>query len=255
VLSILEHFLNSIMPIGLRVAGLMSFAPFFGNLSIPAPIKAVFTIVLTALLYPICVIPPTASTPWGWMRLAFSEAILGLAMGLCLQIAFEGAQLAGQLAGFQLSFSLVNLIDPQTNVDTPVLSVFHQLLVLLIFLHLNVHHWMLRGLAKSFDYIPIGNVVISTAAMKSLFRDATAIWLVGVQIAAPILLATMLIDVTVGFLSKASPQLPAILLSIPLKSLVGYVVLAVAVGLWPAILEKQFTLALGWSETMLHLAH
>ena len=136
-----------------------------------------------------------------------------------------------------------------------MLSVFHQLLVLLIFLHLNVHHWMLRGLAKSFDYIPIGHVVISSAAMKSLFRDATAIWLVGVQIAAPILLATMLIDVTVGFLSKASPQLPAILLSIPLKSLVGYVVLAVAVGLWPGILEKQFTLALGWSETMLHLAH
>ena len=255
MLAILEHFLLRIMPIGLRVAGLMSFSPFLGDPAVPSPLKAAFTVVLTALLYPICAVPHLALTPWGWTRLAFSETMLGLAIGLCLQFVFEGVQLAGQLAGFQLSFSLVNLIDPQTNVDTPVLSVFHQLLALLLFLNMNVHHWILRGLAKSFDYIPIGSVVISAAAVKGLFRAATAMWLVGVQIAAPLLLATMLLDVTVGFLSKASPQLPAILLSIPLKSLIGYAVLAIAVGLWPGILEKQFALALGWSENMLHLAH
>jgi flagellar biosynthetic protein FliR len=254
VLSILEHFLYHAMPIGLRVAGLMSFAPFLGDIAVPSRIKAVFTIVLTALLYPVSVVPQFALTPWGWARLAMGEITIGLGLGLCMQFVFEGVQLAGQLAGFQLPFSLVNVIDPQTNVDTPVLSVFHQLLALLLFLRLDVHHWILRGLAKSFAYMPIGKVVISEAAMKVLFRDATAMWLVGVQIAAPILLATMLIDVTVGFLSKASPQLPAILLSIPLKSLVGYVVLALAVGLWPSILEKQFALALGWSENMLHLA-
>lgn len=253
--SVLEQFLYHAVPIGLRIGGLMSFAPFLGNVSIPARIKVAFTVVLSALLYPICVVPPMDLSPWSWARLAFSETMLGLALGLCLQIVFESAQLAGQLAGFQLSFSLVNIIDPNTNVDTPVLSVFHQLLVLLVFLTMNVHHWMLRGLAKSFDYIPVGKIVVSAAAVKELLHNAGAIWLVGVQIAAPILLATMLIDVTVGFLSKASPQMPAILLSIPLKSLIGYVVIAVAVTLWPTILEKQFTLAVGWSETMLRLAH
>ena len=73
--------------------------------------------------------------------------------------------------------------------------------------------------------------------------------------AAPVLLATLVLDVSVGFLTKASPQLPAMLFSIPLKSLVGYGVLAIAIGLWPAIFEKQFVLALGWSERLLHLAH
>jgi flagellar biosynthetic protein FliR len=77
---------------------------------------------------------------------------------------------------------------------------------------------------------------------------------VGIQIAAPLLFATVLIDVTVGFLSKASPQLPAILLSIPVKSLVGYLVVALCISLWPALFERQFTLALGWSERLLHLA-
>src|SRR5262249_50454251 len=158
------------------------------------------------------------------------------------------AQLAGQLAGFQFGFSLVNIIDPQTNIDTPVLSIFFQLLALLIFLQLNVHHWLFRGLAKSFEYVPVSKVVISLASTEELFRDASGLWLAGVQIATPLLLATLLIDVTVGFLSKASPQMPAILLSIPFKSFVGYGVLAISVGLWPLLFEKQFALALGWSE-------
>jgi flagellar biosynthetic protein FliR len=255
VLSILEHILYRALPIGLRIGGIMSFAPFLGSLSIPARIKGAFTLVLTGLLYPVCAVPEAVLTPFGWTRLVLGELTLGLALGLCLQFVIEGAQLAGQLAGFQFSFSLVNIIDPQTNVDTPVLSIFHQLFALLFFLNLNVHHWLLRGLVKSFVYVPVGSIVISTAAMKELFHAAEGMWLIGLQIATPILLATVLLDVTVGFLSKASPQMPAIFLSIPLKSMIGYAVLAIAVGRWPGIFEKHFTLALGWGERLLHLAH
>jgi flagellar biosynthetic protein FliR len=255
VLSILEHMLYRALPIGLRVGAFVSFAPFLGSLSIPARVKAAFTLVLTALLYPVCAVPQFALTPFGWTRLVLGELTLGLALGLCLQFVIEGAQLAGQLAGFQFAFSLVNIIDPQTNVDTPVLSIFHQLFALLFFLHFNVHHWLLRGLVKSFVYVPVGSIVISTAAMKELFHAAAGMWLIGLQIATPILLATVLLDVTVGFLTKASPQMPALFLSIPLKSMIGYAVLAIALGLWPGIFEKQFTLALGWSERLLHLAH
>jgi flagellar biosynthesis protein FliR len=255
VLTLLEHILFRGAAIAVRLSGVMSFAPFLSGVSIPARVKAVFTLVFTALLYPVCPVPVAVLTPAGWSKVVLGEAALGLAIGLCLQFIFEGVLLAGQIAGFQLSFSLVNIIDPNTNVDTPVLSIFHQQLALLIFLQLDIHHWILRGMVKSFDYVPVGSVVLSFAVVHELFRAAAAMWLIGVQIAAPLLFATILIDVTVGFLSKASPQLPAILLSIPLKSLVGYVVLGFAVGLWPSIFEKQFTLALGWSERLLHLAH
>ena len=255
MLSILEHILYRALPIGLRVSGLMSFSPFLGSVSIPIRIKAGFTLVLTALLYPICSVPQTALTLSGWTRLMLGELMLGLALGLCLEFVLEGAVLAGQLAGFQFAFSLVNIIDPQTDVDTPVLSTFYQLFALLLFLQMNVHHWLLRGLAKSFDYVPVGSIVITAPAMKELFRAAGGLWLLGVEIAVPILVATVLLDLTVGFLSKASPQMPAIFLGIPVKSLVGYTVLAIGVGFWPGIFEKQFGLALGWSEHLLHLAH
>ncbi len=252
---VFEHILFRVLAIGLRVGGLMSFAPFVGGSSVPVRVKGVFTLAITALLYPVCPVPPVALTTMSMTRLALGEAVLGLGMGLCLQFIFEGAVMAGQVGSFQFSFSLVNVIDPQSNVDTPVLAVFHQLIALLIFLQLNVHHWLLRGIVKSFEYVPVGSFVLTQPALKELFRDAGGLWLVGIQIATPILLSTILLDVAVGFLSKASPQMPAILLSIPLKSLVGYAVLAVSVGLWPLFFEKQFALALGWSERFLRLAH
>jgi flagellar biosynthetic protein FliR len=255
VLPLLEHVLIRGALIAVRIGGIMTFAPFLGGTGIPARIKAFFTLLLTVLLYPVCTISNTAVTPLVWSKIALSEAVLGLAVGLCVQFIFEAAELAGQVAGFQLAFSLVNVIDPNTNVDTPVLSVFHQLFALLLFLQLNVHHWILRAAVKSFDYVPVGSVNISAAFLAEMLHAAGAMWFVGLQIATPILFATLLIDLTVAFLTKASPQLPAILFSIPMKSVVGYGVLAIGISLWPGIFEKQFTAALGWSERLLHLAH
>ena len=241
--------------IALRVGGVMTFAPFLGGTGIPARVKTIFTLLVTALLYPLCPVPAAALTPAGWSEVALSEAILGLAVGLCVQFIFDAAELAGAIVGFQFAFSLVNIIDPNTNVDTPVLSVFHQLFALLLFLQLNVHHWILRGVVKSFAYVPVGSVHLSAAFLMEVFHAAGAMWFVGVQIATPVLFATLLIDLTVAFLTKAAPQLPALLFSIPMKSVVGYSVLAIGITLWPGIFEKQFTAALGWSERLLHLAH
>ena len=233
----------------------MTFAPFWGSTAVPARIKAVMTIVLVGLLYPVCSVPPLVLSPFGLARVALSEVALGLGIGLCLQFVLEAAQVAGQLAGFQFAFSLVNIIDPQTNVDTPVLAIFHQLIALVFFLQMNVHHWLLRGIVRSFDYVPVGSVSLSLPTVKTLFQAAGGMWLAGVQIALPLLLATLLIDLTVGFLSKASPQLPALSFSVPLKSLGGYAVLAISISLWPGLFEKQFAHALNWTERVMHLAH
>lgn len=251
----LEHILAHALPIGLRAGGLMTFAPFLGDDAIPARVKAGFALILTAILYGVCPVPDFQLDAMHWTRIVISEMSVGLLMGLSVRVVLEGMQIAGQLAGAQLGFSLAAIIDPQTNIDTPVLAVFHQMVALLIFLQLDVHHWMLRAIVKSFDYVPVGTAVMTRATVQELVRAVGAMWLIGVQVAAPILLATMLVDVAVGFLSKASPQLPALFIGISAKSLLGYFVLALAAALWPRLLEGQFTNALGWSERMLHLTH
>ncbi len=37
-----------------------------------------------------------------------------------------------------------------------MLTIFYQMIALLIFLQLNVHHWILRAVVKSFGYLPGG---------------------------------------------------------------------------------------------------
>ena len=68
-------------------------------------------------------------------------------MGLAVQFVFEAAQFAGQVMGMQVGFGLVNILDPNTQVDTPVLAVFSQTIAMLIFLQLGVHRWLMRALA------------------------------------------------------------------------------------------------------------
>src|SRR5882724_12406877 len=159
-----EQVMTAALFVGARVAGVMIFPPFFGSDAIPLPVKAGLTVTLTVLLYPVYDPLAMQADALGWMRVLSGEVLVGLFLGLALHFVFEAAQFAGQVAGVQTGFSLITILDPQTQADTPVLALFQQLVVLLIFLHLNVHHWLLRGLAASFTYLPPGKVLATLPA-------------------------------------------------------------------------------------------
>ncbi len=251
----LMRWLAQATPVALRVAGLLTFSPFLGDRAIPNRVKAGLVIVLTALLFPVV---PAQAAPFGpvdWIEMTLGEFLVGLLMGLSLQIVFEGMQFAGQLSGIQLGISLASLFDPQSQADSTAMAVFFNLVTLLVFLQLNVHHWVLRALARSFEYLPAGGIVPTQLMSRRLVHVTGALFVLGIQIAAPVLLATMLIDLVLGFLSKASPQLPALLLGIPIKNLTGLALLIGAISLWPGILERRFAFAVGAAERILHLAH
>jgi len=89
---------------------------------------------------------------------------------------------------------------------------------------------------------------------EGVWRAAGGMLIVAVQIAIPTLLATMLIDLALGLLGKASPQLPVLLVGMSLKSIVALLVLVGALRFWPALLERYFGAALATSERLLHLA-
>jgi len=234
---------------------LMVFAPFFSSGSIPVRIKVGLTLALSIVLYPILPGAPGISTTSNWLRVLLGEAFIGLAMGLAIQFVIEGVLLAGQILGFQMGFSLENIIDPQTQVDTPVLAIFHQSIALLIFLQLGVHRWLLRGLAKSFEYVPPGAVALNSPTTEELLRAAGGMLLVGLQIAAPALVATFVADISLGFIGKAAPQFPVVFTGVSVKSLLGMIIIWASVAMWPRVLESHFESAVSTAERLLRLAH
>lgn len=250
----LEQLLAAAVFVGARVSGLMVFCPFLGSNAIPLPLKASLTLLVTALLYPLRGPMQLDLNSWQWAGVALSEVVIGLILGLAANFMMEAPMMAGQILGVQMGYSLATLFDPQTNADTPVLAEFHRLATLLIFLQLNVHHWLLRAVASSFAYLPPGTAPATFAAASGLLHAAAGIFLAGVQIAAPGLVATLVADVGLGFLGKASPQLPVLFIGLAVKNLLGLAMLIGVVAYWPQSFSQRFAESIAVGERLLHLA-
>src|SRR5208283_511518 len=130
----------------------------------------------------------------------------------------------------------------------------HQTIAILIFLALNVHHALLRMIAGSFDYLPVGTAQISSPFATATLKLGGAIFALGMQLAAPVVAATMVADVVIGMLGKASPQMPLMLLGPAVKSMLGAAVLLGVVRYWPGLLEGWFRNSFAYAERLLHLA-
>lgn len=250
----LIQIIAPVLAIGFRVSGLMIFAPFFGSNVIPMQVKAMLTIALTAVLYPMYSSQVMNVSLVHWPLVIGSELLVGVAIGLTTNVAFEAAQLAGQILSTQMGYSLVNILDPTTQVESTVMAAFHQTLAMLIFLGLNVHQWIVRAVANSFTYLPPGTAVLNPMFVQALIHEGGAVLETGLQIAAPVLGATLLADIVLGLLSKASPQLPVMLLGTALKSMLGIAVLLASLHYWPGLFERYFRESISYTEQVLHLA-
>lgn len=233
----------------------MLFAPFFGSMSIAPRIKAVLVVALSVLLYPVLAPSLAGIEQASWPRLVGGELLIGAVIGIATNLVFDAVQMAGQVLSIQMGFSLVNIIDPQTEVDSTVIAMLHQTLALLIFLRLNVHLWLLQAVGRSFFAIPPGRGHISEAFTLAALKTGGQVFLLGVQIAAPVLSATLIADVVLGLLGRASPQAPLMIIGMPVKMLLGFAVLFASLRYWPAILQRFFDTSLQLSDRLLALAH
>ncbi len=251
----LQQNLGAAMIAGSRVTGLMLSAPLLSSAAIPPRVKAGVAVLLTLLLMPLVSASTASLSVVALFPALVAEIVVGILLGLTLQLFFQAAQLAGHVLGVQMGYSLASVIDPQSQADSPVLAIFFELIVLLLFIHLQVPHWLLRGLAHSFDYLPPGTFSLKWPAVSALFHFAAGMWVAGVQIAAPVLVATIFTDVALGFLGKASPQLPVLFVGLSIKSMLGLAALCGAVAVWPRFFDARFQQALAASEQILRLAH
>jgi flagellar biosynthetic protein FliR len=250
LLTIISGFLT----IGVRLSGLMLFAPFFGSTVIPVRVKAGLVLVLSLLLFPTVGHGIGAYTISEWPVLIITEFLIGIGMGIAVNIVFEATQLAGDILGVQMGYSLVNILDPQTQVNTTVIPLFYQSMVMLLFLRMDVHYWLLRGIANSFVYMPPGTSHLSGLFTKGVLLTVGTMFGLGVQIAAPVLSATLVTDILLGLVGKASPQMPLMLLGPAIKSLLGIVLLIATLKYWPDLFRHFFLGAMANAERLLHLA-
>ena len=233
-----------------RVSGLLVFAPFFSSAALPARAKIVFTILVAYLLAPLVATLPHAKTEIGFESV-ISELAVGMVYGLSLALLNEMMLFAGQVAGMQLSLSLVNLMDPTSTIQTPLLGELFESMGLLVMIAAGLDRILLHSMVRSFQAVPLGGFVFTQASALVIVRAASGIFLAAVELAAPILAATMLVEVSISLLGKLSPQLPVMQLSVPIKTLTGMGLLSGALALWPRFIEARFSGLLDMAERLL----
>ncbi len=248
------NIISGFLFIGVRLSGLMLFAPFFSSEALPARIKAGLVLALSFVLYPM-VAPQFPAAPLShWPLLVFGELLTGAAIGIATSLVFDAVQMAGQILSIQMGYSLISILDPQTQAESTVMAAFHQALAMLIFLRLDVHLWILHAISESFAYLPPGSAHLSPAFVRTSLAAGASVFAVGLQLAAPVLSATFLADLVLGLLGKASPQLPVMLLGPAIKSLLGLLVLIATLRYWPDMFRGLFLNSIHLSERLLHLA-
>ena len=154
--------------------------------------------------------PLVASLPRARVEITFTaligELAVGLVYGLSLALLNEMLLFAGQIAGV-VQLSLVNLIDPSSHIETPLLGDLFQLMETLVLIASGLDHILLASLVRSFRAVPLGTYVLARSRAWRL-RAAGGVFLAGVELAAPVLAATMLLEIAVALLGELSPQLP-----------------------------------------------
>jgi flagellar biosynthetic protein FliR len=158
---------------------------------------------------------------------------------------------AGQILGAQFSFSMVNLLDPTSNIQTPLLGDLFQLMGTLVLIGAGLDRILLASMVRSFRAAPLGTYALAPQTSLEIVRAAGGIFLAAVELAAPVLAATMLVEVAVALLGKLSPQLPVISLTVPLKTLTGFAILAASLAVWPRFIEVRFSGLLDLAERLI----
>jgi len=234
-----EQYLTAGLLVAIRLSGLFVFAPVFSSAAIAPRIKAGFVFAMTILLAPAVAAVPGAHAEIGVASIA-GELGVGLVFGLCLMMLTESLLFAGTMLGMSFSFSLVNLLDPNTHVETPVLGQMLGWLGVLVIIGAGLDRVLLAALVRSFAVVPVGSAVIHASTGAALAGMAGGIFLAGLQLAAPVMAAALVVEMTVSMVSRLAPMLPAQVVGIPLKTLSSYVVLSASLAVWPGWIERHF---------------
>jgi flagellar biosynthetic protein FliR len=243
-------FLTAMTLTLVRVSGMLAFAPFFSSTALPLRAKAVFAGAVAFLLAPLVATLPRAQLSIGFSSL-LGELAVGLVYGLTLALLNEMLLFGGQIVGLQFSFSLVNLLDPASTIQTPLLGELFQLMGTLVVITAGLDRIMLASLVRSFHAAPLGSFALVPTSALEIVRAAGGIFLAAVELAAPVLAATLLVEVSVALLGKLSPQLPVMMMTVPMKTLTGFAILIGCLALWPRFIEARFSGLLDLTERLI----
>jgi flagellar biosynthesis protein FliR len=212
----------------LRVGGFVLTAPIASEAAIPGRVKIILSVALAFLMSPLVQIPATLSIfSAAGLLAAVQEVLIGVAIGMVVQLTFEALMFAGQTISLTMGLGFATLVDPQRGANTTVLGQMFLILGLLTYLAINGHLMLLGALAESFQTLPIGAAHVDRNFLLSVALWGARVFESGLLIALPAMIALVIVNLALGVVTRAAPQLNLFGIGFTITLLCGFFVLMV----------------------------
>ena len=228
-----------------RILGLLMTAPFFSDSGIPTTVKILLGGVITAAIAPTLGALPTAGIgSWEGIAILIREVVIGAALGFLLQVMYGAVQLAGEMIGTQMGLGFSTIYDPASQSSTDTVSALLTTLAALVFFAIDGHLAMLGALTQTFQTLPIGGGALHAAGMQQLAAYGGVLCLHGVTMALPMTFTMITVNLALGMLSRAAPQLNIFSIGFPVTLGCGIVMLSLGLPEWMRAFDVLWETAL-----------
>lgn len=226
----------------LRVGALIGTMPLFGDQVVPVRVKAGLSLVIAILLFPtVSSSLPTVSTDFMSMLFRMiSETLIGAALGFAARLIFAAAQLAGEMIGFQVGFSVANVIDPVSSTSVSLVGQFLYLFAMLIFVITNSHHIFFAAIADSFRLVPLLSFHVSGDFMMLLMNLCRDMFVLAVKLSIPVIAVILFTNVGLGIVARTVPQINVFIVGFPLQITVGLIFFGLSLPLCGSLLQSAY---------------
>lgn len=224
-----------------RVGGIFTSGPVFGNANVAPMVRVAIAVALTFVFLPLASFSPTGLDLFPFIFALFKELLVGLVMGFLASLMFSAIQMAGSFIDLQMGLGMASMVDPMTKENHAVISQLYNFAATLLFLAINGHHLMIRGLADSFAVLPLGQMAMSPETAGSMMNLFAAVFVAALKIGAPVVGAVFLTDVALGILARTVPQLNVFVVGFPAKLTVGLLAVIVVMPVAFAVMAGLFS--------------
>lgn len=215
--------LQKLILIFLRLTSFIVICPGFSFKALPNIVKVALSVSFSMIVYMTLGEFEIINNLFLFGILSIKEVLIGLAIGYITKLIFSAIEMAGQLVDFQAGFSMAAVYDPSMGIRASNYGRIYYWISICVFFIFNFHHRFIESIISSFQYIPLDTWEFTSFGTESILKLFSMVFELAVNLAVPMIIVVLLVDMVLGIISKSVPQINVLMLGMPMKSMVSFI--------------------------------
>lgn len=214
------------MLVFLRLSAFLAVLPFFTMANFPVTMRVAIGALGALLIAPI--LPPFALNKLDLLSVLgvmMQEVCVGLLLGFVCRMVFYAVDIAGSIISTEMGLNMAAIFDPMTQQSSQLAGTVFVFLSTMVLLTLNLHHWLLLAFERTYIVLPVGDAHLNNALFETIVKQTSHVFMLALQIAAPIIAVSFVITLVFSVLSRAVPQMNVFMEMFSFRIVGGLIVL------------------------------